>query len=88
MFIHESAVMQSPSDGRRRPKHRQTVAAAQIPEARLKIGIVGELLGVSEATVRRRAAAGDLPAPIKDGTRCTRWVAADVMEYLRKRGAA
>jgi prophage regulatory protein len=74
------------SIGRR--EHRQTVAAAQIPEARLKIQTVVELTGDSASTIRRRVAAKLFPAPIKDGTRCTRWVAADVLEHLRKRGAA
>lgn len=80
--------MQPTSDRRSRQKLQQTVATAKIPEARLNIKIVGELMGVSEATVRRKVAAGFFPAPIKDGARCTRWVAGDVMEYLRKRGAA
>lgn len=80
--------MKSQPVSRSRPQHRQTVAAAQIPEARLKIEIVGALLGVSEATVRRRVRDKLLAAPIKDGKCCTRWVAADVMEYLRKLGAA
>lgn len=80
--------MQPKSDRRSRQKARQSVAAAKIPEARLNIKIVGELMGVSEATVRRKVAAGVFPAPIKDGARCTRWVAADVMEHLRKRGVA
>lgn len=69
-------------------EHRQTVAAAQIPDARLKIQTLIELTGLSASSLRRRVAAGLFPAPIKDGPRCTRWVASDVMEHLRKRGAA
>jgi prophage regulatory protein len=69
-------------------QHRQTVAAAQIPEARLKIQTIVELTGLSESSIRRKVAAGLMPAPIKDGTRCTRWVAADVTAWLRLRGGA
>ncbi|HBU20627.1 AlpA family phage regulatory protein [Hydrogenophaga sp.] len=69
-------------------EHRQTVAAAQIPDARLKIQTVIELTGLSASSIRRRVSAGLFPAPIKDGPRCTRWVASSVMDHLRKRGAA
>lgn len=69
-------------------QHRQTVAAAQIPDARLKIQTVIELAGLSESSIRRKVAAGEFPAPIKDGSRCTRWVAADVTAWLRLRGGA
>jgi prophage regulatory protein len=69
-------------------QHRQTVAAAQIPDARLKIQTVIEVTGRSESSIRRMVAAGEFPAPIKDGTRCTRWVASDVTAWLRSRGGA
>lgn len=68
--------------------HRQTVAAAQIPDARLKIQTVIELTGLSESSIRRKVAAGLMPAPLKDGLRCTRWVASDVTAWLRLRGGA
>jgi prophage regulatory protein len=63
--------------------HRQTVAAAQIPDARLKMQTVVEITGMSESTIRRKTAEGKFPAPIKDGARCTRWVASSVMSWLR-----
>ncbi len=69
-------------------QHRQTVAAAQIPDARLKIQTVIELTGLSESSIRRKVAAGVMPAPIKDGVRCTRWVASDVTAWLRSHGSA
>lgn len=71
-----------------KPQHRQTVAAAQFPDAQLKIQTVIELVGLSESSIRRKVAAGEFPAPIKDGTRCTRWVASDVTAWLRSRGGA
>jgi prophage regulatory protein len=67
---------------------RQTVAAAQIPEARLKIQTVIELTGLSASTIRRKTSGGKFPAPIKDGTRCTRWVASGVLEWLRTEEAS
>lgn len=69
-------------------QHRQTVAAAQNPDARLKIQTVIELTGLSESSIRRKVAAGAMPAPVKDGTRCTRWVASDVTAWLRSHGGA
>ena len=67
---------------------RQTVSAAQIADARLKIQTVIELTGLSAATIRRKVRDSAFPQPIKDGTRCTRWVASDVITWLRRRGDA
>ncbi|MBL8388086.1 MAG: AlpA family phage regulatory protein [Hydrogenophaga sp.] len=64
-------------------KSRQEIEAALIPEARLKIQTVVQLTGLSESTLRRKVAAGEFPEPIKDGSRCTRWVAGRVTEWLR-----
>ena len=75
------------------PEHRprrkavQTLDSLKIPEALLRISTVTAVTGLSESSIRRKVAAGQFPAPVKDGLRCTRWVAADVLTYLRKRGA-
>jgi prophage regulatory protein len=61
----------------------QTVNALQIPEALLKVQTVIEVTGLSESTIRRKVAEGRFPAPIKDGLRCTRWVAGSVSDWLR-----
>ena len=66
----------------------QSVHAIQIAEALLKIQTVMGVTGYSESTIRRRVAAGEFPAPVKDGARCTRWVAGDVTAWLRAKGAA
>jgi prophage regulatory protein len=79
--------MKTQTDNQRRG-HRQTVAAAQIPDARLKIQTVVELTGFSERTIWRHVAQKRFPEPIKNGTRCTRWVASDVTAWLRSRGGA
>ncbi len=73
----------------RRPRRAavQTLDSLKIPEALLRISTVCAVTGLSESSIRRKVAAGQFPAPVKDGLRCTRWVAADVLTYLRKRGA-
>lgn len=61
----------------------QSLHALQIAEALLKIQTVIAVTGRSESTIRRRVAEGKFPQPVKDGTRCTRWVAGDVANWLR-----
>ncbi|ADU99202.1 helix-turn-helix transcriptional regulator [Alicycliphilus denitrificans] len=65
----------------------QTIQALHIPEALLKIQTVTAVTGMSESTIRRRVAEGKFPSPVKDGTRCTRWVAGQVSNWLRAKGA-
>jgi prophage regulatory protein len=71
----------------KRAQPRQTVLTAQIPEALLKIQTVVELTGLSQSSIRRKVAEQKFPAPVKDGPRCTRWVAGSVLAYLRRQGA-
>lgn len=61
----------------------QTLQALHIPEALLKIQTVIGVTGLSESSIRRKVAEGKFPAPIKDGARCTRWVAGSVSNWLR-----
>lgn len=68
-------------------KPRQSVKSLYIPEALLTIGIVREVTGFSEPTIRRRVAAGQFPAPIKFGLRCTRWRAETVLNWLKAQQA-
>ena len=72
----------------RRDDSQQSVTAAQIPEARLKIQTVTQLTGFSASTIRRKVAAGEFPKPVKYGSRCTRWVAGQVTGWLRSMGGA
>lgn len=51
-------------------------------EAWLDKKAVSALTGLSTATVARKVAARDMPAPIRLGTRCTRWVAGEVLDWL------
>lgn len=76
--------MQSQATTRRcRPASTQTVDSLRIPEALLKIEVVSAVTGRSESTIRRLVAEGKFPQPIKDGLRCTRWVAGQVSNWLR-----
>lgn len=73
------------------PRHNratQTIQALHIPEALLKIQTVVAVTGLSESTIRRKVTAGTFPAPVKDGARCTRWVAGKVQNWLIARGQA
>lgn len=73
----------------RRPRRVavQTLDSLKIPEALLKIQTVITVTGLSESSIRRKVAAGQFPTPVKDGTRCTRWVAQSVTDWLRAKGA-
>lgn len=65
----------------------QSLHAVQIADALLKIQTVIAVTGLSESSIRRKVAEGKFPQPIKDGTRCTRWVAGDVTNWLRAKVA-
>lgn len=66
----------------------QSIAAAQIPDALLRIDVVKTITGLGESTIRRKMATASFPQPIKDGARCTRWRAGDVTTWLRERAGA
>ena len=80
--------MQSIHVTQRHSQSKQTILALHIPEALLKIQTVIAVTGMSESTIRRRVADGKFPGPVKDGARCTRWVAGQVSNWLRAKGAA
>jgi prophage regulatory protein len=65
----------------------QSLQALHIPEALLKIQTVEAVTGLSESTIRRKVAEKKFPAPVKDGARCTRWVAGQVSNWLRAKAA-
>jgi prophage regulatory protein len=73
----------------RRPRRVavQTLDSLKIPEALLKISTVTAVTGLSASSIRRRMAAGQFPQPVRDGARCTRWVAQSVTDWLRAKGA-
>jgi len=67
---------------------RQPIEAVSLPDALLKKPTVSAVTGLSGSTIDRKTAAGAFPAPIKLGTRCTRWRAADVRSWLAAQAPA
>lgn len=55
------------------------------PEQRLRYEVVSELTGWKRSKLYAEIRAGRFPAPERDGTRCTRWRAGDVLEALQSR---
>lgn len=47
----------------------QTLQAALIPDALLRIDVVEHLTGLGESTIRRKMATANFPQPIKNGAR-------------------
>ena len=90
MFIHEVHMQPNPTKFERPPKREptQNIHASQIADALLKIQTVTAVTGLSESSIRRKMAAGLFPMPIKDGARCTRWVAGSVTTWLRAKAVA
>lgn len=66
----------------------QSLQAVQIADALLKMQTVITVTGLSESSIRRKVADGKFPRPVKDGTRCTRWIAGDVTNWLRAKVTA
>ncbi len=59
------------------------------PEQRLRLSAVEALTGVKKTKLYASIKAGKFPAPERDGPRCSRWRAADILAYLQsKREAA
>lgn len=65
----------------------QPLDAALIPDSLLKQPTVSAIVGLSSASIYRKIAAGDFPAPVRLGTRCTRWRAGDVTAWLARQAA-
>lgn len=87
--LNESFELASPTRPARRLRDTkpQALQAALVSDALLRIGVVEQLTGLGETTIRRKMATADFPQPIKNGTRCTRWRAGDVTTWLREQGA-
>jgi len=60
----------------------QPIESAANPAALLRCATVQGLTGFSRSHIYARVAAGTFPEPIKFGTRCTRWRAGDVTQWL------
>lgn len=78
----------TPNRHRKNREATQSLHAVQIADALLKIQTVITVTGLSESSIRRKVAEGKFPVPIKDGARCTRWVAGAVTNWLRAKATA
>lgn len=58
------------------------------PEQRLKMAAVEALTGTRKSKIYADVAAGKFPAPERDGARCSRWRAGDVLAHLKARREA
>jgi prophage regulatory protein len=55
------------------------------PEQRLRYPQVCTLVGLAQNSINELVKAGEFPQPERDGRRCTRWRAGDVLDYLAAR---
>lgn len=89
-----SAVVQSaegmvstPRTRKPRTRASQPLHAVQLADALLRMSTVESCTGLSRSTIYAKLAAGDFPKPIRLGSRCTRWRAADVSAWLAAQAA-
>lgn len=83
----------APGSATPRPRKPRTarpldLAAFAHDEALLDARAVQALVACGRTTLWRRVGSGDFPEPIRMGTRCTRWRAADVRAWLERAGKA
>jgi len=79
--------MEATTTPRRRGIVAQPLEVATLPNALLTIRTVRALVAMSPATIYRRLAEGNFPAPVRLSSRCTRWRAGDVTAWLSRQAA-
>jgi len=67
-------------------RNPQPLHALQLADALLRIRTVCQATGLSSATIYRKLAVGEFPAPIRLGSRCTRWKAVDIRTWIQSGG--
>ena len=65
--------------------HAALAAAATNPQARLRLEAVAAIVGLSKSSIYERIKRGEFPAPIREGTRCSRWLAGSISAWLEAR---
>lgn len=73
--------------GKHAPHKPQPLSVAENPDALLQIHTVAALAGLGRSTIYRLVSEGEFPQPIKRGTRCTRFRAGDVTNWLKAQAA-
>ncbi|MDR7295470.1 prophage regulatory protein [Pelomonas aquatica] len=66
----------------------QPLHVLQLEDALLRIKTVSQATGLSTATLYRKLAAGEFPKPVRLGSRCTRWKAEAIRDWIRTQGRA
>lgn len=77
------APLHAPAKARRTTE--QPASTLHIPGALLLPAVTAIVTGLSIPTLYRKVKAQDFPAPVKLGTRCTRWRSDDVRDWLAAR---
>lgn len=68
---------------------KQTIEAAQLPDALLRLETVIQATGLSTATIYRKVASGQFPKPSRiAGSRAVRWPAASVRSWIQSQTGA
>lgn len=63
-------------------RNLQPLQVADNPSALLRFSTVQALTGLSRSTIYARVKAGTFPAPLRQGSRCSRWRAGGITEWL------
>ncbi|MCY1229506.1 Prophage CP4-57 regulatory protein (AlpA) [compost metagenome] len=69
-------------ESQRTTRTKQPIESAFHPAALLRITTVQALAGMSRSTIYAKVKAGTFPIPIKQGARCTRFRAGEVVAWL------
>lgn len=70
-----------------RRKVPQSLDAINHPGAHLRLDVVLSLTGISRSAWYRLIQEDAAPQPLRYGTRCSRWLAADISKFLADRTA-
>jgi len=68
---------------RSRKTPEQPLTIVQVPGALMMPSVTSAVTGLSISTLYRKVSAGQFPAPVRLGARCTRWKADDVRAWLK-----
>lgn len=68
---------------RRTQRQHQPLEAANNPNALLRLETVMAVTGMGRSTLYGKVASRTFPQPLRFGSRCTRWKAADVTSWLK-----
>lgn len=66
----------------RKPRILQPLETLNVPGARLRIGTVEVVVGLKRSSIYARIQNDKFPAPIKCGSRCSRWSSDSIRAWL------